>query len=106
MENHPPDFSGNGAERLSSSRKERLKELIREYGLIAICIQVGQFILYFTVLSLAILFGWQPESASGSAGALGAALTLTLLFKPVQIAITLTTTPIVARWLRRGRNPE
>ncbi len=84
---------------------ERLKELVREYGLIAICIQLGQFTLYFTGLTLAIMAGWQPESASGNAGALGAALTITLLFKPVQIAITLTTTPIVARWLRRTREP-
>ena len=85
---------------------ERLKELVREYGLIAICIQLGQFTLYFTLLTLAILGGWQPDSASGSAGALGAALTLTLLFKPVQVAITLTATPIVARWLRRTREAE
>ncbi len=85
---------------------ERLKELVREYGLVAICIQLGQFTLYFTVLTLAILAGWQPESASGSAGALGAALTITLLFKPVQVAITIATTPIVARWLRRSRSVE
>lgn len=89
-----------------ASQTERLKKLIREYGLIAICIQLGQFTLYFTLLSLAILAGWQPDSASGGAGALGAALTITLLFKPVQVLITLTTTPVVARWLRRPRGAE
>ena len=85
---------------------ERLRALIQEYGLIAICIQLGQFTLYFTVLTLAILAGWQPESAQGNAGALGAALAITLLFKPVQVAITLAATPVVARWLRRSRGPE
>ncbi len=85
---------------------DRLKEVVREYGLVAICIQVGQFTVYFIGLTLAILAGWQPETSSGNVGALGAALGLTLLFKPVQVAITIFSTPFVARWLRRGNQSK
>ncbi len=84
----------------------RMRRLIAEYGAVAVCIQLGQFTLYLTVLTLAILAGWQPESAAGSASAVGAAFTITVLLKPVQVAITLATTPLVAGWLRRIRRLE
>lgn len=78
----------------------RFKRLVAEYGAVAICIQLFQFTLYLTLLTLAIMAGWQPESAVGNASALGAAFAITLLLKPVQVAITVVTTPFVARWLR------
>ena len=84
----------------------RLRRLIAEYGAVAICIQLFQFSLYLTLLTLAIMAGWQPESAAGNASALGAAFAITVLLKPVQVAITVLTTPFVARWLSRLRRAD
>ena len=89
--------------------RERLKQLLAEHGRVAIWTYFTIFALVFAGFAIAIAWGVEVESASGSAGVLGAAYAATKLTQIFRIAATFALTPVVARVVRRfngGGAPE
>lgn len=86
--------------------QNKIKQIVGEYGPIAI---VVYFAIFFTVLLAAwgaLHFGWRPESVAGNVGTFTAAYLATKLTQPARIAATLVLTPILARVHRRlARKP-
>ena len=86
--------------------RKTLQHLLAEYGRVALVVYV---VLSLTVLVgswIAIRLGWRPESATGDAGTFTAACLITKLTQPLQIAVTLTLTPLVAKVQERlARDP-
>jgi len=95
--------------------KERLQDLIAEYGPIALCIHFGLFFASVFVFWLAIGMGMDvggdsstaPEwiTASGSAR-LVAAYVGSQLIKPLRLGLVLVLTPLVAKAIRRSPAPS
>ena len=85
--------------------KERLTALLAEYGKIALYLYFAIFFLVFAGFTFAIAAGVEVESASGTAGLIGAGWVATKLTQPIRIAATLALTPVVGRLLawRRAR---
>lgn len=85
----------------------KFKQLLAEYGPVAVAIY---FTLFFGVLVgfyLAINAGWAPEGVAGNAGAWTAAYLATKLTQPLRIGATLVLTPIVGRlWPRFAAKRE
>ena len=76
----------------------RLKALVTEYGHVAIVIYLVISVLVFGGFAIAIMQGFEVESA---AGILGAAWVATKLTQPVRIGVALVLTPIVGRLMKR-----
>jgi hypothetical protein len=83
--------------------RERLKQLLADYGRVALYTYLGLFVLVFLGFALAISAGFEVESAGGGAGLLGAAYLATKLTQPLRIGATLVLTPIVAGVLEKLR---
>lgn len=73
------------------------KEVLAEYGPIALGVYFAIFFLVLGGAWAAIAFGWQPRGAAAGVGTFAAAYIFTKLTQPVRIAATLALTPIVAR---------
>ena len=90
--------------------KERIQQLMVEYGALAVWVYFIIFAVVITGFWLAIKLGIKTDSAAGTAGTLGAAWVATKLTQPVRIVATLALTPAAMRLLRwiktRGRPPE
>ena len=84
--------------------RERLKNLLAEYGKLALMVYLAIFIVVLAGFALAIQTGIKVESAAGQAGIWGAAWVATKVTQPLRILATLALTPLLARLLRR-RNP-
>lgn len=85
---------------------QRLKELLAEYGSIAITIYLVMFALVFGAFLVAIFAGIRSDSAGGIAGTIGAAWVATKITQPFRIAGTLALTPLVAALIARRRADE
>lgn len=83
--------------------KERLKALLAEYGKVALITYFALFLLVLAGFALAINWGFKVDSAPGGLGLLGAAYVATKAVQPLRIAATLALTPIVARFITKGR---
>jgi hypothetical protein len=81
--------------------RKRLKELLAEYGKLALYVYLVIFGLVLAGFALAISMGIRVESAAGKAGVWGAAWLATKVTQPLRILATLALTPLVARLLRR-----
>jgi hypothetical protein len=81
--------------------KDRLKQLMVEYGSLALWVYFGIFAIVLVGFALAIRFGMNVESAAGTAGVWGAAWVSTKLTQPLRILATLALTPVVMQILRR-----
>lgn len=82
-------------------RIARLKALFVEYGTIGMMTWFGIFALTWAGFATVLALGFELESASSSAGILGAAYVATQLTKPLRIAATILLTPAVAKiWYR------
>lgn len=77
--------------------RKSLKQLLAEYGRVALAVYIVIFLAVLVGTWAAIGLGWQPESATGSVGALGAAYLVTKLTQPLRIAATIGFTPLVAK---------
>jgi hypothetical protein len=90
--------------------KERIQQLMVEYGALAVWVYFSIFALVLAGFWLAIKLGIKPDSAAGTAGTLGAAWVATKLTQPFRIIATLALTPAIMRGLRwfrtRGQTPE
>ena len=81
--------------------RKTARELLAEYGAVAV---VVYFAIFFAVLFgfwAAVRFGWRPASLGGSVGTFAAAYIATKVTQPVRIAATLALTPFVARAYER-----
>jgi hypothetical protein len=87
--------------------KARLKQLLAEYGRVAVVTYLALFVLSLALFSLLFSFGLEafvgfdaPDTLRG-VGVLGAAYAATKVVQPLRIFATLGLTPIAARLLKR-----
>jgi hypothetical protein len=87
--------------------RQRLKDLLAEYGRIALVVYLAIFAATWSGFAIAIGAGFDVDSAAGGTGVIGAAWVATKLTQPLRIGATLLATPVVAGvWHRvRGRRP-
>ena len=97
----PSSTSQNAAPTPKVPLKDRLKQLMVEYGSLALWVYFGIFAVVLVGFALAIRFGMNVESAAGTAGVWGAAWVSTKLTQPLRILATLALTPVVMQVLRR-----
>lgn len=83
-----------------------LRQLLAEYGMIAVVLYLAIFTLAMVATYFAILAGWSPKSMAGTAGAWTAAYLITKITQPLRIAATVVLTPVVGRlWYRLTKRP-
>ena len=82
--------------------KIRLQQLYDAYGTIAILTHLTVFALVLTGFWVAIEHGFRPEGMAAGTGTVVAAYAATKVLSPVRIGITLVSTPLIARLLRRA----
>ena len=81
--------------------KKTVRNLLVEYGAIAVVVYFAIFFLVIFGFWAAIEFGWQPSSTAGNLGAWAAAYIATKLTQPLRILATLAITPLVAKLYER-----
>jgi hypothetical protein len=86
--------------------KERLKNLLAEYGRLALYVYLAIFAIVLAGFALAIQTGISVESTAGKAGIWGAAWVATKVTQPLRILATLALTPLVAQLLKRRKAPK
>jgi cytochrome b561 len=86
--------------------RQRLKNLLAEYGKLALYVYLAIFVLVLAGFALAIQMGIQVESAAGKAGVWGAAWLATKVTQPLRILATLALTPLLAQLLRRRKRTD
>jgi len=84
-------------------KRERLKNLLAEYGRLALYVYLAIFAVVLVSFALAIQMGIEVESAAGKAGIWGAAWVATKVTQPLRILATLALTPLLAQLLRRRK---
>lgn len=77
--------------------RKKLKEILAEYGPIAMVVYLTIFAVVLLGFWAAIHLGWQPKSLTANVGGFTAAYLATKVTQPVRIASTLAITPIVAK---------
>jgi len=87
-------------------KKLRLKELLAEYGQVALWIYLAIFALVLVGFMFAIKLGVKLEGTAGELGTWGAAWVATKLTQPLRIGATVVLTPFVAHALRLRRRPK
>lgn len=82
--------------------KKTLKEIMTEYGAIAVVVYLALFAIVLIASYLAIRFGWKSTSAAGSAGTWAAAYIITKITQPLRIAATVLLSAFIGKiWERR-----
>lgn len=82
--------------------KERVRALIDEYGPIALVIYLAIFGVTVAFFYITISATWETDSASGTAGKLGAVWLAAKATQPARIAATFALTPFIARLIGKG----
>ena len=83
--------------------RKTLKNVLAEYGAVALVLYLVIFAMVLGASYFAIRSGWAPESAAGRTGTFAAAYIVTKLTQPFRIAGTVALTPVVARLYERMR---
>ena len=86
--------------------KKTLKEILTEYGAIAVVVYLLLFAVVLIGSYFAIRFGWTTRSAAGTAGIWTAAYIVTKLTQPLRIAATVVLSAFIGRLWERRRKPE
>lgn len=86
--------------------RRTLKEMLAEYGTIALVVYLTIFAVVLAGFWIAIRVGWHAQSAAGAVGSLTAAYVATKLTQPLRIAATIAITPGVAKLYERFRGPK
>lgn len=87
--------------------RKTLKNILAEYGAIAVVVYLTIFSIVFVGSYFAIRLGWSPGSAAGQAGAWTAAYIVTKIAQPLRIAATVIITTFVGRmWDKRKELAE
>ena len=82
--------------------RKTLKNILAEYGMIAVVVYLTLFTLVFVGSYFAIRLGWTPGSVAGQAGAWTAAYLVTKVAQPLRIAATVLITTFVGKlWENR-----
>lgn len=78
-----------------------LKQILTQYGAIAVAIYLAIFGLVLGASWFAIRLGWTPTGVTGNAGVFTAAYLFTKVTQPLRIGATVVLTPIAGRvWHR------
>lgn len=85
--------------------RKTLKQVLAEYGAIAVVLYLSIFAVVFVGSYFAIRLGWTPGSAAGNAGAWTAAYIVTKITQPLRIAVTVLLTTFIGRVWERRRKP-
>lgn len=84
--------------------RKTLKNILAEYGVIAVVVYLTLFTLVFAGSYFAIRLGWTPGTTVGQAGMWTAAYIVTKISQPLRIAATVIITTFVGRiWENRRR---
>ena len=87
--------------------RKTLKNILAEYGMIAVVVYLTLFAIVFVGSYLAIRLGWTPGSAAGQAGAWTAAYLVTKVAQPLRIAATVLITTFLGKlWENRKAAKE
>lgn len=86
--------------------KKSLKEVLSEYGAIAVVVYLVLFAVVLIGSFFAIRFGWTAKSAAGTAGIWTAAYIVTKITQPFRIAATVLFSALIGRMWERRRKPE
>lgn len=86
--------------------KKTLKEILAEYGTIAVVVYLLLFAIVLIGSYFAIRFGWTTNSAAGTAGIWTAAYIVTKITQPLRIAATVVLSAFVGRMWERRRKAE
>lgn len=86
--------------------RKTLKQVLAEYGAIAVVLYLSIFAVVFVGSYFAIRLGWTPGSAAGNAGAWTAAYIVTKITQPLRIAATVLLTTFMGRVWERRRKPN
>lgn len=86
--------------------RKTLRNILAEYGAIAVVLYLAIFFGVFIGAYLAIRLGWAPESVAGNAGAWTAAYIVTKITQPLRIAGTVVLTTFLGRIWDKRRKPE
>jgi hypothetical protein len=79
------------------SMRKTTKELLSEYGAVALVVYLSIFALVLAGFWAAIRLGWRTDSAAGTMGTLAAAYVATKVTQPLRIGATLVLTPLLAK---------
>jgi len=83
--------------------RQRLKDLLAEYGRLALYTYLVLFVIVLVGFAGAIHWGVRVESTAGKAGLWGAAWLATKVTQPLRILATVALTPLVAQVLKRRK---
>ena len=87
--------------------RKTLKNILAEYGMIAVVVYLSLFTVVFVGSYFAIRLGWTPGSVAGQAGAWTAAYLVTKVAQPLRIAATVLITTFVGKlWENRKAAKE
>jgi len=86
--------------------KKTLKDILAEYGAIAVVVYLVLFAAVLIGSYFAIRFGWTTKSAAGTAGIWTAAYIVTKITQPLRIAATVILSAFIGRILDRRQKPE
>jgi lipopolysaccharide export LptBFGC system permease protein LptF len=85
--------------------RKTLKNILAEYGAIAVAVYLVLFTLVLVGSYFAIRLGWTPGSTAGQAGAWTAAYIVTKIAQPLRIAATVVITTFLGRMWERRKGP-
>jgi hypothetical protein len=97
--------SSSDAFAAATMNRQRLKNLLAEYGRLALYTYLVLFLLVLLGFAGAIHLGVHTESMAGTAGLWGAAWLATKVTQPLRILATLALTPLVAQLLKLRKKP-
>lgn len=86
--------------------KKTLKEILAEYGMIAVVVYLVLFVVVLISSYFAIRFGWTTKSAAGTAGIWTAAYIVTKITQPLRIAATVVFSAFIGRLWDSRRKPD
>ena len=78
--------------------RKTLKNILAEYGMIAVVVYLTLFTVVFVGSYFAIRLGWTPGSVAGEAGAWTAAYLVTKVAQPLRIAATVLITTFLGKF--------
>jgi hypothetical protein len=81
--------------------REKLNNLIVEYGAIGLVVYLTSTALVYLGFWIALQFGWRPSGATGNIAFWGTAYVAAKVTQPFRIAGTLIATPFIARIYER-----
>lgn len=94
------NFGDAAAKPTKPPLKQRLLDLLAEYGRLALYVYFVIFALVFVGFAIALSAGIEVEGATSGAGLIGAAWLATKVTQPIRILVTLAVTPLVGRGLK------